>query len=311
MSTLLPGSSEHSLRREAPVEVPAAVSKTLAALAVDEPLPENYRTDRVSLLVQSPVRIYLYWSFAADPFVTLRKAFGAQAEQYRVAVRLTDLDSGDEATYEASPFANNFWFNVRPGKAYRAAVGLMAPGRPFLKLLASPIARTPRTSPSPYADTSFEFQIPALDFARALNESGFTQSAVEVGLETAEAAARAGELTQVETGALSDEELSELRALLAALAAGADPESLRATLSPRLLAILDRLLATVGAARLRQLLAESLGFEITPVEETVVLLGPVWGASDVHFPQRSFRLTAQTFSADSFAAPSSHTNFKR
>lgn len=303
------------LRRDAPVEVPAEVSETLAALAVDEPLPENYRTDRVSLLVQSPGRIYLYWNFASDPFATLRKAFGAQAEQYRVAVRLTDLDSGEEVTYEASPFANNFWFNVRPGKSYRAAVGLMAPGRPFLKLLASQIARTPRTSPSPYADTSLEFHIPAIDFARALNESGFTQAAIQVGLEAADAAAGpasiAAEWAPVDVGALSDEELSELRTLLAALAAGADVALLRLTLSPRLIEILDKLLATLDAAQLRALLGKALGFEIAPADETTVLLGPVWSASDVHFPQRSFRITAKSFPAGPSPAPSSHTNLKR
>ncbi|MEJ7710676.1 MAG: DUF4912 domain-containing protein [Pyrinomonadaceae bacterium] len=132
MSTPLPSSSEHMLRRSEPVEVPAAVSAKLAELAIDEPLPEVYASDRVSLLVQSPHRIYLYWNFAADPFLTLRKAFGAQAESYNVAVRLTDLQSGEEATYDASAFASNFWFNVRPGKSYRASVGLQAPGRPFL-----------------------------------------------------------------------------------------------------------------------------------------------------------------------------------
>ncbi|MEJ7618885.1 MAG: DUF4912 domain-containing protein [Pyrinomonadaceae bacterium] len=317
MFTPLPGSSEQTLRRDASVEVSAAVSEKLAALAIDEPLSDDYRSDRVSLLVQSPSRIYLYWNFASDPFATLRKAFGAQADAYGVAVRLMDLDSGEEVTYEASPFAGNFWFNVRPGKSYRASVGLMATGRPFLKLLASQIVRTPRTSPSPHADATPEFRIPAIEFARALNESGFTQAAIEVGLEEAGApgseskvAALTEEWARVETGFLTDEELSELRALLAAIAAGADIEKLRANLSPRLADILDRILATVDAARLRGLLGEALGFEIEPVDGTTVLLGPVWGASDVHFPQRTFRVTTKTTPTTVLYAPSSHTNLK-
>lgn len=283
----------------AEVEVPAVVSEKLAALAVDEPLPEVYGSDRISLLVQSPYRIFMYWNFARDPFATLRKAFGDRADDYRVAVRLTDLDGGDEQTHEASPFASNYWFNVRPGRSFRASVGLLAPGRPFLKLLASQVARTPRTTPSPRVDDSREFRAPSIDFARALNEAGFVESAIEVGLEARDAdqtqpatPALAYDWAHVEVGAADASELSELRTLLAAIAAGADLDELRASLSPRLRALFDRLLESLDVARLRELLAGALGFEITPIEETEMPLRPVWGASEVFFPRRVVRVVA-------------------
>ncbi|MEJ7710675.1 MAG: hypothetical protein WKF84_12605 [Pyrinomonadaceae bacterium] len=170
-------------------------------------------------------------------------------------------------------------------------------------------------TPSPFIDTTSEFQIPAIDFARALNDSGFVQAAIQVGLEAADAARQKGsegslseEWGQIEANVLSEEELSELQALLAAIASGADLSQLRATLSPRMLKILERILATVDAARLRGLIGEVLGFEIEE-DETKVLLSPVWGASDVHVPQRAFRVTAKSTVPGAFGgAPSSHSS---
>ncbi|HVG38403.1 MAG TPA: DUF4912 domain-containing protein [Pyrinomonadaceae bacterium] len=298
MSTTPPvGSSEHSLR-EAPPELSPAVKKKLDELAVDEPLPEAYGADRVSLLVQSPYRIYLYWDFAGDPLAPLRKTFGERADQYRVAVRLIDLDWGEESTFEASPFARNYWFNVRPDRAYRAFVGLAAPNRPFVRLLASRLVRTPRTTVANRVDASPEFRVPSIDFARALNYAGFVADAVEVGLEGRDEATGnetsleiARQLVHADFTGASDAELEELRAVLGALAAGADLTALRAALSPRLAALLDQLLATLDAVRLRELLRGALNFEIKPLDSTIIAVPPLGGASEQHLPLRAFRLT--------------------
>lgn len=300
MSTILhTGSSEHSLR-EAPPEPSPEVKKKLDELAIDEPLPEVYGRDYASFLIQSPYRAYLYWEFARDPFATLRRAFGPQADTYRIAVRLTDTESGEEYTAEASPFARNFWFGVRPDRPYRAFVGLMSPGRPFIRLLSSRLVRTPRASVATRSDSRAEFRIPSIDFARALNYAGFTEDAIGVGLEGRDEASGnqtttgiTREWAHTDFTAANDTELNELRALLAALASGANLAELRASLSDRLARLLDELLATLDPERLRQLLRGALDLEINPLDSSVVSVRPLWGASEQHLPVRTFRLTTR------------------
>src|SRR5438067_13051602 len=102
MPYIFPGSSALAIS-PAPPPPPAIVSDKLAEAEVDEPLPETYAANRIRLLAQSPRRLFLYWEFKQDPFETLRRAFGEQAERYRLAVKLIDLKTGGQSLQSVTP----------------------------------------------------------------------------------------------------------------------------------------------------------------------------------------------------------------
>ena len=304
MPFIFPGSSEQLMTAEPPPEQPAEVLDKLAALSVDEPLPESYPTDTIRLLVQSPYRAFVYWNHARDPFETLRRAFGVQdASRYKTLLRLTDLDSGEEHDVEASPLARNYWFNVRPGRRYRAAVGLGSPGRPFIRLLSSAPVSTPRVTVSHLLDDSPKFRAPAAEFARVLNEAGYASDALEVTLEAVDEATRdettrrlTREVIGAEVPAADPEWMNELRAMLAALTFGVPLDSLLSLLSPELAEWLRRVLAghedRLSAERLLAALREALSLELeydprydaATHDEQRRPARMVWGGSDVQMP---------------------------
>lgn len=272
MSPSSPGSSEHVHVAVIAEAQPKINEDKLAALSADEPLREIYTGDYACLLVQSPYRLFLYWNHERDPFTTLRKAFGDEAAQYGFAVRLKDVESGEESLHEPTP-AREYWFNAMPGRTYQAHVGLFAPERPFIRLLSSNIARTPRVEVSPNSDNTPEFHAPAIEFAQVLNEAGYTGDALETALEAADEATH-GEitrgLTEVFTGVkpptIEDDELAELRALIKALALGEPLEHLRPRLPPQLTRWLEMIVQEYGgelvAARLISILRVIFGLEL-------------------------------------------------
>jgi hypothetical protein len=110
--------------------------------------------DEAWLLVQSPRRLFFYWRFARDPRPALVAALGDAAAKLRLSVRLVE-PGGD---WEGEPAAvgedgdDTFWFDVLPGRAYRAEVGFHAEGLPFVRLLSSGAVETP--APSDASDAS-------------------------------------------------------------------------------------------------------------------------------------------------------------
>ncbi|HEY0079450.1 MAG TPA: DUF4912 domain-containing protein [Pyrinomonadaceae bacterium] len=316
MPLRFPGSSELAVPVLTPLEEQSAeVRDKLAALSIDEPLPETYAGDRIRLLMQSPYRLYLYWSHARDPFETLRRAFGAGgASRYQLAVRLVDTESDEERFYEAPP-ARSFWFNVRPGRRYRAEVGLYAEGRPFLRLLTSELAETPRVGVSPVSDETPEFQVSAPEFAHVLNEAGYAADALEVMLEAADEAtgedttrSLARSLTG-EEAPVADDGLAEMRALLAALAFGEPLERVKPMLSPALARWVEQLdrehAGALDTARLLQLLRASMALELeydqrldTEAEDAMRRAARfLWGGSDVRLPTRAPRVWMPSMNA--------------
>src|SRR4051812_45870779 len=97
-----------------PAQVTPEVRDKLAVLSVDEPLPENYGRDRIRFLIQSPRRVFAYWEFARDPNDALNRLFGEQSQNFFLAIRLLDLDSGHVSVFPAPP-SRNYWFDVVPG----------------------------------------------------------------------------------------------------------------------------------------------------------------------------------------------------
>ncbi|HZH32035.1 MAG TPA: DUF4912 domain-containing protein [Pyrinomonadaceae bacterium] len=134
------------------------------------------KRDFIQLLLQSPHRLYLYWTFARDPHAILREAFGELAVHYQLAVRLIKVESGEEFLLDA-PGERAQWFEVFPQHVYRAEVGFHAPGRPFVRLLSSNIVTTPPDRASHFSDTNREFELQPIEFAHLLGGAGYERYA--------------------------------------------------------------------------------------------------------------------------------------
>jgi len=65
----------------------SAVFKELAA----PKLPELAKENRARLQMQSPNRLFFYWSIKNNPFQTLKKAFGHDTGSYTLVAKLLDL----------------------------------------------------------------------------------------------------------------------------------------------------------------------------------------------------------------------------
>jgi hypothetical protein len=133
---------------EQPHDTPATEADVRAededALSGDAPLPSVYQRDQISLMVQGPDRLYLYWRFAHDPDEPLLHMFGTHAVRFRLTIKLVETEN-ESATYHDAAPSGEYWFNgLLPGCRYRAEVGQLAPGGPFISLLRSEVAHTPR-----------------------------------------------------------------------------------------------------------------------------------------------------------------------
>lgn len=149
-----------------------ASSTNRHASAHEDTLPLALKRDSIQLLLQSPNKLFLYWSFASDPRAALRSAFGELAAHYRLAVRLVKVESGEEFLLEA-PSERMQWFEVYPRHVYRADVGFHAANRPFVRLLSSTEVRTPPDSASHLSADEQEFQVAPEEFARLLGGAGY------------------------------------------------------------------------------------------------------------------------------------------
>ena len=186
--TPVPAAPSAAANDAAPEPTPARESDDAAG---GDALPSGARRDEARLLVQSPAKLFFYWSFARDYGSALRAALGEAAAGYRWAVRL--VEPGGE--WEGEPTAaadgeSSFWFDALPGRAYRAEVGFHAAGRPFVRVLSSNQIETPAAGVSAESDAAPEFEIGERDFARLLEGSGFTRAARRASSE--DLAARGG-----------------------------------------------------------------------------------------------------------------------
>ena len=262
--------------------------------------------DRVNLLAQSPRRIYLYWELARDPFEPLRRLFDGQTNAYSLVVRLTNVDTEEVTLHEASETRSQ-WFDAQPDHAYRAEVGLYAPGRSFIRLLTSNVKRTPRASVSLRTAPAPEWQVSAEQFSRVLDDAGYVSDALEVALEAADEATNYGatraitrKLAPASLPPMSEEELAELRGILTALAFGMPWSDLRPMLSPNLASWFDKFGtedAAFDPAQITEVLHSTLGIEMTrspfeapPEAARRRAARVIVGASEVNLPSRPFHL---------------------
>ncbi len=284
-----------------PLAEPALSGEELTALEsmtplerklADPVLPVLERENRARLQMQSPTRLYFYWSVRENPYKTLTRAFGNVIDNYTLTAKLVNHTRGTEELFAVEP-EGNWWFNVDPDCLYRAEIGFYAPNRPYIRIIFSNFLRTPRRSPSWRTDYVPRFTVTADQFSEVLGASGYEKDAFEVALagddrETADMATRAAVNRLLGRFAPEFESFDgdDLRFVLLALASGYSLEELREHISTSLF---EKLMASGIRVSPEQALAalkehfDIEADEVTEIEET----GPaVFGASAVHFPKR-------------------------
>lgn len=263
------------------------LSPAFKALA-DVTLPELPRENRARLLMQSPTRLYFYWSLRDNPWQQLRSAFG-DAGSYTLVMKLTNSRTGSEDLYPAEA-AGEWWFTVEPDGEYRAEIGFYAPNRPYFRIVTSNEVETPRRSPSPHPASDARWTVSATKFAEVLDVSGFSRDAFDVAM-TGDDASAAAEATRAAFSRLTGSEhgienipAEDVRHALISLAAGTSLDELKHQISDKLFATLQTRGSRLTADAARVALTEH--FDIGDEEWTEYETGSaVFGASLVSFPK--------------------------
>ena len=281
--TILPETLAHSAK----LEDMSPVFRTLAQPELPELAPEN----RARLLMQTPNRLFFYWSVGSNPFQKLNRALGTKTANYSLVLKLMDLKRGHEQIH-AIDADGSWWFDVEADGEYRAEIGFYAPNRPYVRALFSNTVETPRKSPSPRVDTEADWSVTADSFARVLEVAGFTEDAFDVtlagdDLDSAEQATHTAFEQLVDepdidfAGVAAD----EIRNVMLLVASGMTLESLRWKISPSLFAILQERAESLSAERALQALKEQFDIEADEIVEEE-FGSAVFGASSVNFPRR-------------------------
>lgn len=253
-------------------------------------LPELSKQNRARLQMQSPNRLYFYWSLQNNPFQALNRALGSHIGSYTLVLKLIDLSTDSEQIHPVEP-EGSWWFSVEANRNYRAEIGFYAPNRPYIRALFSNTVQTPRKSPSPRTAESADWAVPAARFAKVLSAAGFARDAFDVALagDDQDAARKSAHSAFAEFVGRSDLDLSgidseELRFALLALASGATLEDLRWRISPTLFAILQQHADSIDSGLAMSIAQDAFGVtadEIVEEERSAA----VFGASLISFPR--------------------------
>lgn len=261
-------------------------------------LPALREENRAFLQMQSPTRVFFYWSLKQDSYNTLRRALGNRADEYFLAIRLVNLNTNRDEIHQVGN-RGSWWFNqIEADSKYRAEVGFYAPHRPFVRIVFSNTLETPRLKPS--ANTAFQpyFAVTANQFAEVLDLAGFSEDAFDVYLAgdepnfaddaTQKAFAQLTGKGQVDFSEIS---ISELRYVLFALASGVSLFALREQVSGKLFEFLSALTDENPNALTEEkvILALEEFFGFSPFEEEITEefgAPTVFGASLINFPEQ-------------------------
>ena len=255
-------------------------------------LPELAHTDRARLLMQTPNRLFFYWSLGPNPFHRLNRALGAHTASYTLALRLLDLKRDTEVIHPVDA-EGSWWFHVEADGEYRVEVGFYAPSRPFVRAVYSNTVHTPRKNPSSRADTEADWNISSDRFARVLEVAGFTEDAFDVAIAGDDAASADttthdafADLIGVEDIDTADISAEEMRHVMLLLAAGHALESLRWKISPALFEMMQKYAEKLTAERAAAILRDRFDVEADEITEEEELGPAVFGLSSVNFPRR-------------------------
>lgn len=253
-------------------------------------LPVLERENRAKLLMQTPNRLYFYWSIKNNPYQILQKTFQGDTGNYQLVAKIVNQKNEYEQIV-AVEAEGNWWFNVEPNASYRAEVGFYATNRPYIRIIFSNTLETPRKSPSPRVATDADFAVSAQEFAEVLDVAGFKQDAFEVALigddnNQAETATRDAfaMFTNAKLEEFATIDADELRFALLAIASGIELKDLREHISPALFAFLEANANLLSLENAMSALYEHFDvFSEEFVEEEIG--AAVYGASLLNFPR--------------------------
>ena len=273
---------------EVETEIEEEVDPVFAELAVPK-LPELQKENRAKLLMQSPNRLYFYWSIKNNPFQTLQKVFAGNTGNYQLVAKFVNLKTEREEI-QAVEAEGNYWFNVEADSHYRAEIGFYAPNRPYIRVIFSNTIETPRKSPSPRIATDADWAISANTFAQILDVSGFSRDAFEVALagdnEVVAEHATNNAFYQLTGEQKLDFNSEEVRFALLAIASGVSLDELRGQISEALFNVLQENIAKLSAENALASLKEHFDvFDEENFAEEVEIGSAVFGASLVNFPK--------------------------
>ncbi len=271
-------------------EPESAELSPVARLLAEPELPELERENRARLQMQTPTRLYFYWSVKENPWALLKNVFGSDLGSYTLVHKLIDKKHGREEIQQTD-VQGNYWFNVEPDSSYQAEIGFYAPNRPYFRILHSNTVETPRRGPSPRAASEAKWTVSSAKFAEVLDVAGFSRDAFDVAMagddQTASETASFNALNEFLGHSVSKSSgitAEDIRYALTALASGIALEELRGKISMALFEVLQANSGSLGAAGAIEALKENFDIDEGQFEEEQ--LGPVvYGASLVNFPR--------------------------
>ena len=248
-------------------------------------LPVLKHETRARLMMQSPTRLFFYWSVARRSFQALRKTLGGETGDYTLALRLLNLTTEAEEVH-AVEAEGSWWFNAEPDNEYRAEIGFYSATRPFVRILFSNSITTPRKSPSTRSASESRWAMTTHTFAEVLEASGFEEDAFEVIRSDAgqDLSSAFADRVGIDKSKLAGFDLEELRRALAFLASGTPIEDLKWKVTAELYALLEAHLAKLSASAIEK----DLGVTASTDEPDFETFSAV-GGSLVNFPRRRYR----------------------
>ncbi len=254
-------------------------------------LPVLEKQNRARLQVQSPNRMFFYWSLKSNPYQALNKSLGMETAGYTLALRMIDTETEREELHAVEP-EGSYWFAADAGRTYRAEIGFYSPSRPFVRILFSNTVTTPRKSPSTRAADASEWRVTSEKFAEVLDVSGFEKDSFDVALagddvESSHNATHAAFTHFLGKSKYSRDVTSaeDIRYAMRAIASGRVLEELRWKIGAALFEVLQANAERIAAKNAAATLSEY--FDIDEAEFEEEQFGPTaFGASAVHFPKK-------------------------
>lgn len=273
-----------------PTKIEEEIDPVFAELAAPK-LPELAKENRARLQMQSPNRLFFYWSVKNNPFQTLSRILNGNQSNYQLVAKFVNQKNGYEQLFPVEA-EGNYWFNAESDSSYQAEIGFYASNRPYFRIMFSNTIETPRKSPSPRQATEADWAVSAKDFAKVLDESGFTRDAFEVALvgdnEAIAETATQKALDQLLDGYELDFGVvngDEVRFALLALASGVSLEELRGQISEALFLILQENAVNLNAEKSLAALQENFDVFTDEIIEEETIGATVYGLSLINFPK--------------------------
>lgn len=256
-------------------------------------LPELAKENRARLQMQSPTKLYFYWSVKNNPFQTLNRVFRGNTGNYTLVTKLKNKTNGTEELFSVEP-EGNWWFDVKADTDYVVELGFYAPNRPFIRVMFSNEVRTPRKNPSKRRDYTPYFNVNAYQFAEVLDAAGYQRDAFEVaftGDDEMQADAATDKTYQQLVGKNTEKftlktDGDELRFVLLALASGYSLEDIRSEINPQLYDFISNEIEKLSAEKVLFALKENFDIFTEELFEEEEFGEAVFGASIINFPKR-------------------------